>query len=128
MMAANLLAVAAGGALGASMRYGAVLAVGHLLGTTYPYGTMLVNVLGSFVIGVVFQLARGGMDLSPTLLLFLMTGVLGGFTTFSAFSLDALKLLERGAVGAFATYGLLSVTLSLLAVIAGVWLVRAAAP
>lgn len=128
MMAANLLAVAVGGALGASMRYGAVLAAGHLLGTTYPYGTMLVNVLGSFIIGVVFQLARGGMDLSPTLLLFLMTGVLGGFTTFSAFSLDALKLLERGAVGAFATYGLLSVTLSLLAVIAGVWLVRAGAP
>ncbi|MEM9123067.1 MAG: fluoride efflux transporter CrcB [Pseudomonadota bacterium] len=127
-MAANLLAVAVGGALGASMRYGAVLAAGHLLGTTYPYGTMLVNVLGSFIIGVVFQLARGGMDLSPTLLLFLMTGVLGGFTTFSAFSLDALKLLERGAVGAFATYGLLSVTLSLLAVIAGVWLVRAGAP
>ncbi|MEM1139560.1 MAG: fluoride efflux transporter CrcB [Pseudomonadota bacterium] len=127
-MAANLLAVAVGGALGASMRYGAVLAAGHLLGTTYPYGTMLVNVLGSFVIGVVFQLARGGMDLSPTLLLFLMTGVLGGFTTFSAFSLDALKLLERGAVGAFATYVLLSVTLSLLAVIAGVWLVRAGAP
>ena len=107
-MIRDLLAVAAGGALGASARWGAALVV------PFPLATLAVNVLGSFAIGVVWVM------LGPRWLPFLMVGVLGGFTTFSAFSLDMFRLVEDGR-GALALLHLLaSVALPLVAVWAGV--------
>lgn len=113
----TLVYVALGGALGASLRYLTVLAV------SFPLGTLLVNVLGSFLMGVAFVLlAQKGLDRAA---LFIMTGVLGGFTTFSAFSLDALRLYERGDVMQAGTYVLASVGLSIIALVIGVFVARA---
>lgn len=107
--------VALGGAVGASLRYGANLLSTRLF-PGWPAGTLAVNVLGSFAMGVlVVVLAQRGNAAAP----FLLTGVLGGFTTFSAFSLDTLVLWERGDHLAAGIYVAASVALSLLAVIAG---------
>jgi len=115
--------VAAGGAIGASARYLASVAVMRALGAGFPWGTMLVNVVGSFLMGVlIVTLAHlGGTRFAP----FLAVGVLGGFTTFSSFSLDAVTLYERGAVAAAAGYVAGSVVLSLAALFAGLVVARA---
>ncbi len=120
-----ILWVAAGGAIGASLRFLVVRWAGHALGLAFPYGTLIVNVAGSLVMGVaaVMMMERfpGSWGrLSP----FLMTGVLGGFTTFSAFSLDALFLIERGRNLAAASYIGGSVMLSILGLWAGLALAR----
>ena len=121
-MILTLSQVALGGALGASLRHLANVAARHWLGAGFPYGTMIVNVLGSFLMGVlvVALVQKGGTKAAP----FLMTGVLGGFTTFSAFSLDAITLWERGQVMAAGAYVLLSVLLSLAAIAAGLIVAR----
>lgn len=112
----TLVYVALGGALGASLRYLTFLAV------AFPLGTLLVNVLGSFLMGVAFVvLVDKGLDRAAV---FTMTGVLGGFTTFSAFSLDALRLYERGDVAQAGTYVLASVGLSILGLVLGVFVAR----
>ncbi|MEQ9260650.1 MAG: fluoride efflux transporter CrcB [Roseovarius sp.] len=125
-MWSTLLPVALGGALGASARYLASVGTMRLVGPGFPWATLGVNVLGSFLMGViVVVLAReSGTRFAP----FLMTGVLGGFTTFSAFSLDALTLYERGQAGLAAAYVGASVILSLLAIVAGLALARAVWP
>jgi len=121
-MMMTLLQVAAGGATGAVMRFGVTLAMARVAGPGFPLGVLTVNVAGSFLIGVLFVLSfhRGFDHLNP----FLMTGILGGFTTFSTFSLEALTLYERGAAGAALAYVGLSVGLSLGAVALGAWAVR----
>ncbi|WBU51844.1 fluoride efflux transporter CrcB [Paracoccus sp. SCSIO 75233] len=110
------LQVALGGAIGASARYGVYRLI-PVHGPGFPVATGVVNILGSFVMGVlaVLMAERLGNHYAPLLL----TGVLGGFTTFSAFSLDALTLWERGQAGGAAIYIVASVVLSLAAVIAG---------
>jgi CrcB protein len=122
-MMMTFLHVAAGGALGAVLRLGVTLGMGRVAGPGFPLGVLTVNVLGSFLIGglVVLSFHRGLEHLNP----FLVTGVLGGFTTFSTFSLEALTLYERGAAGAAVAYVGLSVGLSLAAVALGAWLARA---
>ncbi|WP_089270741.1 fluoride efflux transporter CrcB [Puniceibacterium sediminis] len=121
-MVFTLLQVALGGALGASSRYLTGLATIRLIGPGFPWGTLTVNVVGSFLMGiVVVVLAQTvGNRYAPLL----MTGFLGGFTTFSAFSLDAVTLYERGALGLAAGYVLASVILSLLALMAGLLVAR----
>ena len=104
----NLVHVALGGAVGSVLRYLSLLAV------PAPWGTLGINVLGSFLIGLLFVPA-GRMGLSPLLL----TGVLGGFTTFSAFALDAARLWTAGQGGQALAYVAASVALSLVAVAAG---------
>jgi CrcB protein len=113
-MSQTLPLIALGGAIGSVLRYLLVAAIGA------PWGVAVVNVLGSLTIGVLFVLldARMGWQL------FLMTGALGGFTTFSAFSLDTLKLVEQGQPLQAALYVLISVALSLIAVALGVALAR----
>jgi fluoride exporter len=113
-MSQTLSLVALGGAVGSVLRYLMVAAIGA------PWGTAAVNVLGSLMIGVLFIWlgAREGWQL------FLMTGLLGGFTTFSAFSLDTLKLIDAGQTVQAATYVLTSVALSLAAVAVGAVLAR----
>ncbi len=118
----TLLQVAIGGALGAVARYLTGLGAVRIMGAAFPYGTLSVNVVGSFAMGVlaVLLMAKGGARFSPVL----MTGLLGGFTTFSAFSLEAVSLWERGAVGAAAVYVTASVVLSIAALLAGLALAR----
>ena len=119
----TLLQVALGGAAGASLRYLSGLAVVRLLGhTPFPVAIILVNVVGSFLMGafVVAAANRGLTHLSPLM----MTGFLGGFTTFSAFSLETMVLIERGDTGQAALYVLLSVGLSIGGLAAGMAAMR----
>lgn len=108
-----LAQVALGGAVGASLRYLANLSIQRIAGHGFPWHTLLVNVAGSAIMGglMVALAHKGGLRFAP----FLMTGVLGGFTTFSAFSMDAILLWERGQIGAAALYIGGSVLLSLAA-------------
>jgi CrcB protein len=111
------MSIAIGGAIGAVLRYFAILVF------TFPFGTIVVNVLGSFLIGVAFVYLLQDKSLGRYLP-FAMTGVLGGFTTFSTFSLDTLTLIEKGAFGTALAYVLGTVALCLLACAAGLWLAR----
>jgi CrcB protein len=112
----TLLQVALGGAIGASLRYLVVTTV------AFPFGTLIVNVVGSFVMGLALVLmVEKGLDRWVPLI---MVGVLGGFTTFSAFSLDALRLFEDGRGMAALGYVVASVSLSILAIVAAVLVLR----
>lgn len=121
----NVLMVAVGGAIGASLRYLTVVWAARAFGPAFPAGTMVVNVAGSFAMGVLAVLL---MERFPgawgRYAPFLLTGVLGGFTTFSAYSLDALYLLERGRHAAAALYIGGSVVASIGALWAGLTLAR----
>lgn len=121
-MLTTAIHVALGGALGAMMRYVSGVAILKLFGTGFPLGVLFVNVLGSGIMGmcVVYLGQKGLSHWTP----FLMTGILGGFTTFSAFSLEAYTLFERGQIGAAALYVSLSVGLSLAALVVGIFLMR----
>ena len=124
-MIQTTLLVALGGALGAALRYLTGVGLVRALGQGFPIGTLTVNVVGSFVMGffVVLAAERGLTHLSPLV----MTGLLGGFTTFSAFSLDAVTLWERGEVGPAALYVAASVALSIGALVLGLLMARAMA-
>ena len=122
-MLGTLASVALGGAIGASLRFLAGVGVLRLIGpTSFPVAILSVNVIGSFLMGVFVVLAaqRGLTHLSP----FVMTGLLGGFTTFSAFSLEAVTLYERGDVSQAALYVGLSVILSIAGLMAGLFIAR----
>jgi CrcB protein len=121
---ASYLIVALGSALGGALRHGVNLAGARLLGMGWPYGTFIVNLVGSFSIGALvawFALRGHG---GSAWLLFLTTGVLGGFTTFSAFSLDVVLLYERGQVGLAALFVAGSVVLSIAVAFLGMAVVR----
>jgi len=124
-MIITLLQVAAGGALGAGARYLVNVAAMRALGPGFPWGTLIVNVAGSFAMGLLVALLAFRLEPAPGLRLFLVTGVLGGFTTFSAFSLDAVTLYERGAPAAAGGYVLASVALAIAGLAAGLALGRA---
>ena len=118
--------VALGGAIGASCRHLVNVLALRLLGPGFPVGTLSVNVLGGFLMGglagfLALRYPGGGQGLR----LFLGTGILGGFTTFSAFSLDAVLLWERGQLAGAAAYVLASVALSVAALLAGLSLAKA---
>lgn len=98
-MLTQLLWVALGGAIGSAARYGASLAIARHLGRAFPYGTLTVNVTGSFAIGALAVVLSARPQANELWRLLLLTGVLGGFTTFSAFSLETLQLLGAGATG-----------------------------
>lgn len=112
-MIPTVVQVALGGAIGASLRHGANLGIGRLLGAAFPWHTLAVNVIGSALMGglVVLLAHRGQQQLAP----FLMTGILGGFTTFSAFSMDTISLAQRGETALAAGYVLASILFSLAA-------------
>ncbi len=121
----HLLLVAVGGAIGASLRHLVGLASLKLMGPGFPYGTFVVNVIGSFVMGAFIAWLAARSQADVWLRYLIATGFLGGFTTFSAFSLDAVFLWERGEATTALAYVLLSVMLSIFAVLAGLFLVRA---
>ena len=121
-----LLYVMVGGAVGSGARYLTGRAMRSLLGADYPFGTLAVNLIGGLLMGVlVGVLARN--TASETWRLLLGVGVLGGFTTFSAFSLDVVTMIERGAIGVAFGYDLVSVIGSVAALFAGLSAVRAVA-
>jgi len=114
-----------GGGIGAALRHGVNVASARLFGIGFPYATMIENVTGSLVMGILagyFAFRGGGAP--HHLQLFLTTGILGGYTTFSAFSLDAVLLYERGAIGLAALYVLGSVLLAIGGLFAGLALAR----
>jgi CrcB protein len=122
----GFLVVFLGGGLGAALRHGVNLLCARWLGTGFPYATVIENVSGSLVMGLLagYFAFRGGPPQHWQL--FLTTGILGGYTTFSAFSLDAVLLYERGALGLAAIYVLGSVVLSIAGLFAGLAIARAA--
>src|SRR5437660_5819899 len=120
----NYLLVFFGGGLGASLRHAINMACAKSFGTAFPYGTFIINISGSIVMGLIAGYLAFKGEASQPWRLFLMTGVLGGYTTFSAFSLDAALLYERGAIGLALGYVIGSVVLSILGLFAGLALVR----
>lgn len=121
-MILTLSQVALGGAIGAALRYLVTVASLRAFGSGFPIGTLIVNIAGSFLMGllVVLLAEKGGLRFAP----FLLTGLLGGFTTFSAFSLDTLTLWERGESWLSLGYVGASVLFSLAALMAGLQFAR----
>jgi CrcB protein len=119
------LIVFVGGGLGAALRHGINILSMRVLGTAFPYATLFENVSGSLVMGLLagYFAFRSG-DVSQQWRLFLTTGILGGYTTFSTFSLDTALLYERGELGLAALYVAGSVALSISGLFAGLALVR----
>ncbi|MGH6948858.1 MAG: fluoride efflux transporter CrcB [Kiloniellales bacterium] len=123
-----VLAVALGGALGALGRYWTGALVGQWLGTAFPYGTLIVNVVGCFVMGLLIEASALFWSPSEALRAFIAVGLLGAFTTFSSFSMDFALLMGRGALVPAVTYLLASVLLSIAGLYAGLALIRVVAP
>ena len=121
-MLITTLQVALGGAIGAALRFLAGVGILRLIGPGFPVAVMAVNVFGSFMIGlfVVFATQRGVTQLNP----FVMAGLLGGFTTFSAFSLEAVSLFELGAMWQALAYVVMSVVLSIGGLMLGLMIAR----
>ena len=122
-----VLWVAAGGAIGSALRYGVNVTAGRFFGMDFPWATLIVNVVGCFAMGALVTLMALRWNTTQDMRAFLTTGILGGFTTFSAFSLDFASLVERNALTLAALYAVGSVALSLAAVFAGLALMRALA-
>jgi CrcB protein len=116
-----------GGGIGSALRHGVNLLCVRLFGLNFPWGTFVVNLIGSFVIGwlAAYFAFRAGAGFTQPARLFLITGVLGGFTTFSSFSLDFAMLFERGATAPAIFYVLGSVGISLIAIFLGLYVGRA---
>jgi CrcB protein len=119
----DFLLVMIGGGLGAGLRHGTNLVAARLFGTAFPYGTLTVNIVGSALIGLLYGMFATHAEWSHPLYLFLTAGLLGGYTTFSAFSLDIALLHERSANWLAALY----VALSVIAGIAGLFAAMLAA-
>lgn len=125
----SYLLVFLGAGIGGALRHGVNLGCARFCGMAFPWGTLTVNVVGSFLMGAIagWLAFKAGEGWSQPLRLFLTTGILGGFTTFSAFSLDVVLVWERGEMGLAALYVAASVLLSLAGLVGGLALVRAIA-
>ncbi|MDE2446137.1 MAG: fluoride efflux transporter CrcB [Alphaproteobacteria bacterium] len=117
--------VALGGAIGSAARYGVNISAHRLMGYEFPWGTFFVNVVGSFAMGFLAAFLNAKFAEQHDLRLFLTTGILGGFTTFSAFSLDFFGAVQRGETAMGAVYVVATVLLSLVAVFAGFMVAKA---
>jgi CrcB protein len=121
----GVLLVGVGGGIGAVIRYGVSLLVGRFWPSSFPLATLLVNIVGSLAMGLlVGWLAKAMPSWAPDGRLFLAVGVLGGFTTFSSFSLDTIALVERGELGQAGLYVVLSVVVSVPALYLGLLMTR----
>ena len=124
----SFLTVALGGAIGASARHGLSLAMLRLFGPGFPLGTLLANIIGGLLMGLLMGwLIREAPEGSNTIRLFAGVGILGGFTTFSAFSLEAMRMLESKTYGIFFGYVGASVVLAIAAVALGLFFMRGSA-
>lgn len=124
----TLLAVGLGGAIGAMLRYLVMGRVGHAFGLSFPYGTLMVNILGSLTMGVLIVLFARMASVPQHMQALVTVGVLGGFTTFSTFSLDVATLLERGDYSPALLYILASVVGSIGAIFLGLIIARQVFP
>ena len=120
----NYLIVFLGGGIGSMLRHGVNVLSARWLGTGFPYGTLTVNVTGSIVMGLLAGYFAFKGEAAQSWRLFLMTGILGGYTTFSAFSLDAILLYERGEIGQALAYVAASGAVSIFGLFAGLMLIR----
>lgn len=121
----NILLVAVGGAIGSVARYLVGLGATRLAGPNFPFGTLTVNIAGAFAIGFLVEMIARRFDASAEMRVFIVTGILGGFTTWSSFTLDTMVLFERGEIGLSALYLLASLLVSFAAVFAGLAMGRA---
>ncbi|MQP67684.1 fluoride efflux transporter CrcB [Niveispirillum sp. SYP-B3756] len=119
-----VLYVAFGGALGSVARYLTAQGMGRWLGADFPWATLTVNIVGSTIMGLLVGMMAHFWSPPPELRAFLTVGILGGFTTFSTFSLDVATLLERGDLGGAAFYLLASLIVAIGGLFAGLYLVR----
>ena len=119
----TVLAVGVGGGLGALARY-YIAGWVQPAGVAFNWGIFVVNITGGLLMGMIVEAGALKLNLSPELRSFLTVGILGGYTTFSTFSLDSVLLLQRGEYGQAAFYVIGSVVLSILALVAGLWIVR----
>jgi fluoride exporter len=119
-----IAAVAIGGAIGSIARYLVALGSGKIFGINFPWGILIINITGSFLIGAFVGLFATKWDLPQALRIFLTVGICGGYTTFSTFSLDSYYLLERGQLGAALAYMTGSVVLSVSGLVGGLYLAR----
>lgn len=120
----GFLLVFLGGGIGAAGRHGVNVLATKFLGTNFPIGTFAINVAGAFAMGVVVELFAAKTAMSPSVRLFLTTGILGGFTTFSTYALEIGLLYERGELMAALVYGLGSLVVGVAALFAGLSLVK----
>lgn len=120
-----ILAVAAGGAVGSVLRYLVAIVSSKAFGTDFPWGILIINVTGSFLIGMFVGLFATRWGVPQVWRIFLTVGICGGYTTFSTFSLDAYYLIERGLYWSSLVYMVVSVVLSIGALVAALRLVRA---
>lgn len=123
----QIFLIGLGGATGAIGRHLVGQGAMRAFGFGFPYGTMIVNIVGSFAMGALIAWLTSRAATPNEVRLFFATGLLGGFTTFSAFSLDAVLLYERGELGLSVLYVVASVLVSILALVVGLWLVRSLA-
>ncbi|KMO85616.1 chromosome condensation protein CrcB [Megasphaera cerevisiae DSM 20462] len=105
----KVLAVAVGGGIGSMLRYGVTVAANLHGGISFPYGTILVNTIGSFLIGMLMMYFESQTQLSPAVKLFIITGIIGGFTTFSTFNMEFLTLIRGNAMSLGVLYGGLNI-------------------
>lgn len=124
MSAKMLLSVAFGGAFGAVARYLVMSGLGHWLHAGFPYGTMVVNVVGSFALGAMIEISGLVWSPSPEMRTFIVIGILGSFTTFSTLSLDVFYLVERGQASAAGLYMVASLLLAIAGLYAGMMVFR----
>jgi CrcB protein len=117
MCAMNFVLVFIGGGIGASARYGLQGLVHRYAGAAFPYGTLVVNVLGCLAIGILLSLFEGRFVVNPSFRLFLAVGILGGFTTFSSFSYETMMLLREGSFGA----GITNIAGTMVSCLAATW-------
>ena len=120
----KILVVGLGGFLGSAARYVTVRSVDEKLNAVFPYGTLAVNVIGSFLLGIVYSLVLRKAGITENWRLFLSAGFCGGFTTFSAFTRENFNLIQQKLIGTSLAYTSLSLIAGLFALIAGVWIGR----
>ena len=120
----TLLIVGLGGFAGSTLRFLTVRLVDSRLNALFPFGTLTVNVIGSFILGIIYMLATRQAGISENARLFLAVGFCGGFTTFSAFALENFDLIEQKLISTSLLYILISVVLGILSLAAGIWASR----
>ena len=123
-MKTNIILIAIGGVLGCIARYLSVVYITKLFPSQFPFGTFAVNIVGCLVIGIIYGISLRYLWLTPEWRLFLATGFCGGFTTFSAFALENMQLLQQSNYSTFALYSITSFVLGLSAVFAGLSLTK----
>ncbi|RCK21159.1 fluoride efflux transporter CrcB [Thalassospira lucentensis] len=119
-----IASIALGGAIGAVARHSVSVMMGSIMGGGFPWGTLTVNIVGSFLMGALLEVSALKLSLSPEIRALLVTGFLGAFTTFSTFSLDVATLYERGNLGLTALYIIVSVVVGISALFGAIALVR----